>query len=370
MMNMMNIMKKCLVRRLFILLLAGILLFTSSASAAGTLIGTKLKNIKVQTTTGETFDLYSTLEEKDAILIDLWFIECDFCWQCFYYLQEAMNQYGDRIAVLALDIQGGDKLEEIAALTENRSVENIIFAKDAGVRGIVRANMFPHTLLVGKGGYILADDLSMSDQLASAMGYAAGMTEQDYADIEEWAKKDRKSAEEYFTLVTYQPDHKDRPLEEKNRAWVNRMEREIPYTSESKMSFSVSGENMREIIVEENLNVLKSWKHLGRFYIAPEHTFFTVDVEVGKGVNIKKAQTRSLSDFSSAAKSGNVYTLSGMVRDLNEYFLYPGDKNSYRDGEAGFICFTSEESAAWFFRQMSMDCGYAFPWHIADQLSP
>ena len=126
----------------------------------------------------------------------------------------------------------------------------------SGVRSAVRADMFPHTLLVGKGGYILGDDLSMYGQFGPAVDYAAGMTEKDYEDFAQWAKKDRKSADEYFSLIYFGSESENKTIEEKNRTWVNRLERDIPYTPESKMSFTVSGDGLREIIVDDNLSVL------------------------------------------------------------------------------------------------------------------
>ena len=176
--------RKHLLRLICFLLSATLLLSTAVSASAGKLIGNKIKNFKTKTLTGETFELNKALEENAAVIIDLWFIDCDWCAQTFYYWEQCDSCYRGQVAFLALNIT--DKIEDIADYAETRGFsDDIVFARDAGIRSTVRANTFPRSILVGKGGVILDDDLD-SSCFQAAIRYAAGLTDQDYADIAEW----------------------------------------------------------------------------------------------------------------------------------------------------------------------------------------
>ena len=355
--------------RLICLMLTIVLAFSVTVSAsAGSLVGNKLRNIKTKTTTGETFDLYKTLEEKAGVIIDLWFVDCYWCCQSFYYLEQCRNLNDDRIAVVALSIS--DKIEDIIDYVETRGYsDRIIFAKDAGVRGAVRATMFPHAVLVGKGGVILDDELD-SSCFDAAIRYAAGLTEKDYADIAEWTKKEKKKADEWYTFANYYAsgayrlDEDYDTLEQANRQWNDRTERDTSYSPESKLSFEVEGEGLRKINVTENANALSRHTRLTRFYIVPDGTPLTVRVRLGKTMRVQKASTDGLGNFADAVKEDKTtYLFETQAGDFQTRFIHPSE-NEMEDGYSGFITFSSEESAAWYFKNLSRDIGYPVSWEV------
>ena len=66
-------------------------------------------------TQGNTFVLSEALEEHEAVLLNLWATWCPPCEAEMPFLNEACEQYGDRVAFIALSIEDEDSLEEIEA---------------------------------------------------------------------------------------------------------------------------------------------------------------------------------------------------------------------------------------------------------------
>ena len=83
-------------------------------------------------------------------------------------------------------------------------------------------------------------------------------------------------------------------------------------------------------------------------------------------MNVKKAFTEGLNDFSSAVKEDKyTYIFETSAIDLQTRFIHPSE-DSRADGYSGFITFSSEESAAWYFKNISRDIGYPVSWQLAD----
>ena len=343
--------------------------------SAGKYIGAKLKNFKAKTATGDTFDLYKTLETKSGVIIDLWYSECMLCVYPMMRLEMSLPRHPD-IAAICLNIK--DKPEEIAWYAESRGLTQPLFAKDPGVRGQLGVNVFPRMILVGKGGVILDDDVSEM-YIEGAMLYAEGMTDKDYEDLAAARKKYAK----YFNKDTYIVSGDDSLLltPEENYMPILATEMDDSCAPESKLSFTVNGD-LRKISVDENYALLKGWKKITQFYILNQEgqsegdeVELTVDVTLGSGMNAKKAFTRrgflsgatgGITYFSEAKKNKNTYTFTIPVTDdaYIQYF-YPSE-NHMKDGYAGFAVFRSEEHAAWFFDQLSMEARRNFTWHVEE----
>lgn len=105
-------------KKLFTLALAIALLALACVPAlAEDTLGRLLSDFSVETIDGNTFTLSEALADHDMVLINLWATWCPPCEMEFPYLEEAYEQYADRVAVVALSIEPtdtADKLREYA----------------------------------------------------------------------------------------------------------------------------------------------------------------------------------------------------------------------------------------------------------------
>ena len=95
-------MKKLIALALTLVLLLG---------AAGALAdpesyyGKTLPDFTVKTLDGEDFTLSESLKSHDLVLINFWATWCGPCRMEFPFLQDAWQQYADRIDVIALSVE-------------------------------------------------------------------------------------------------------------------------------------------------------------------------------------------------------------------------------------------------------------------------
>ena len=72
-------------------------------------LGDMMFDFTITDTDGNTHTLSQLLREKDAVVLNFWFLECQPCKAEFPYLQQAYEKYSDRIAVLALNPVNSDE---------------------------------------------------------------------------------------------------------------------------------------------------------------------------------------------------------------------------------------------------------------------
>ncbi len=101
-------------RKWMMILLAAMLLasaFTIALAEPSDYMGKPMPDFTVQTIDGGSFTLSEALKDRDMVLINLWATWCPPCEMEFPYLEEAYEQYSDRVAVIALSIEPDDTAE-------------------------------------------------------------------------------------------------------------------------------------------------------------------------------------------------------------------------------------------------------------------
>lgn len=81
----------------------------SSLSGKGK-VGTVLPDFTTATASGESFTLSEALKDHELVLINLWATWCPPCNREFPFLEEAWQEYKDRVAVIALSVEETDTL--------------------------------------------------------------------------------------------------------------------------------------------------------------------------------------------------------------------------------------------------------------------
>ena len=112
-------------RRLLALILAVAMLasaWTVALAAPSDYLGKPLADFTVQTIDGGEFTLSEALKDHDMVLINLWASWCGPCGMEFPFLEEAYEQYSERVAVIALSTEPKDTTEVIRDYAESRGL--------------------------------------------------------------------------------------------------------------------------------------------------------------------------------------------------------------------------------------------------------
>ena len=121
--------------------------------AAPELLGKPFPDFTVTDTEGNTFTLSKALEDHEAVLINFWATWCGPCQAEFPLLNEVYKKYGDRVAFIALSVEGNDTLETIAAF---RGENGITFPmgrdENQALFGLTASQGIPTTVVVDRFG--------------------------------------------------------------------------------------------------------------------------------------------------------------------------------------------------------------------------
>ena len=118
-----------------------------------TLGGTEAPNFEVTTTDGRTVSRNSLLEGKEALAVVLFATWCGPCEKEFPEMDAVYQKYSDRMGMIAIDV---DALDDEKAVKEYAEKHNLSFpvAKGNESLGIIKATMYPTTLIIDRTGRI------------------------------------------------------------------------------------------------------------------------------------------------------------------------------------------------------------------------
>ncbi len=149
-------MKKLIALALTLMLLLG---------AAGALAdpeayyGKTLPDFTVKTLGGEDFTLSESLKSHDLVLINFWATWCGPCRMEFPFLQEAWQQYADRIDVIALSVEETDTVKKLQRFAAQNGLSFLIGRDENSIFSRMRGNAIPTTLIVDRDGKIVFVDV-------------------------------------------------------------------------------------------------------------------------------------------------------------------------------------------------------------------
>ena len=106
-----------MIRRMLLLMMT-LMLLMPAASAEPVLyrytLGSTVQDFTVTTYDGREITLSEVLKEKDMVLINIWATWCGYCVTEFPYLEEAYQQYKDRVEVIAVTCEPTDTDDVLA----------------------------------------------------------------------------------------------------------------------------------------------------------------------------------------------------------------------------------------------------------------
>lgn len=139
-----------------ILLLALLLFLSGTAFAVNSTyqLGDQIDDFSITTYDGHTITLSEVLKEKEMVLINIWATWCDPCRSEFPYMEEAYQQYQDKIEIIALSSEPTDTADVLASfvaemgLTFKVAQDTPNLSTKFGVTGI------PTSVIVDRNGVI------------------------------------------------------------------------------------------------------------------------------------------------------------------------------------------------------------------------
>lgn len=363
-------------KKICAIILAVIMIMICLTASAELNPWTQMKNFKVKTIDGSTFDLYKTLEEKELVLLDLWYIDCIFCPPASASIQTVYEKYKDRVGFLC--VNPFDNQNNIKQFEEARGF-TVPCAKFGG--GAKWTNGYPTFIMIDKEGTVLCNIIGTDDpyEVEAMLEWGLSLTPE---EKEEWIA--RNTSWGAFSGKKYR-EAAD-PIEIKQReAFIKAADH--AYNLKKDMSLEVTGESVSRIVIDTNHDILQNIEMTGEFYIIPSHTPFTVTVKTGKGFKPAKAYM-TVATFNSVGafaynnswsgfckdipfkeakkeKSNYIFDLETPSDDAYFYFLesgYPG--GTTYDSMVGLHTFPSEKSAENYLKKCSETFGYEFQWHV------
>ncbi len=116
-------------------------------------LGGVFADLTVEATDGNTYKISELLEEKKAVVLNFWYLNCGPCKQEFPFLQEAYANYKDDIEVLALNPLDGTN-DTIKAFAEELGLTFPMASCDAAWEQAMQISAYPTTVVIDRFGTI------------------------------------------------------------------------------------------------------------------------------------------------------------------------------------------------------------------------
>ncbi len=127
-------------------------------------IGDKMEDFTITTYDGKEVSLYKVLEQKEMVLLNLWASWCGPCGAEFPAMQEAYEQYQDKVEIIALSTEVTDTDEVLATYAQGKGMTFCVARDTAGVDARFDHMYIPTSVVVDRFGTIcLVEEGGMPD---------------------------------------------------------------------------------------------------------------------------------------------------------------------------------------------------------------
>ena len=116
-------------------------------------LGDLMLDFSVTGPDGTVYKFSELLEEKDVVILNFWYLQCEPCKSEFPGLQNAYEQYGDKVALLAMNPVNQDNAE-IEQFRKDNGYTFPMMACDPLWEKAMQITAYPTTVVVDRFGYI------------------------------------------------------------------------------------------------------------------------------------------------------------------------------------------------------------------------
>ena len=143
-------------------------------------LGDVMFDFTVTDINGTAYTLSQLLQTKKAVVLNLWYVNCEPCKMEFPYLIEAYGSYAEDIEVLAINPEGDNE----TAITEFVAEYGLTFPTvkgDAAWKSTVANLMYPTTVVIDRFGTVGLIHIGSIDSTETFQNVFAYFTADDYA---------------------------------------------------------------------------------------------------------------------------------------------------------------------------------------------
>lgn len=115
-------------------------------------VGSAMADFTLTDTDGNVYTLYDLLEEKELVVLDFWYCTCVPCKNEFPYFEKALDLYGDRIELLALNPYNTE--QEIIDLRKDLGSTFPMLRDTVNLYKGFNVTAFPTTIIIDSSGTI------------------------------------------------------------------------------------------------------------------------------------------------------------------------------------------------------------------------
>lgn len=116
-------------------------------------LGDMMMDFTVEDAEKDTYTLSKLLEQKKALVLNFWYVECDPCKAEFPFLQEAYEQYKEEIALLAMNPVNTQ--EQVAKFKADMELTFPMMACDPKWQQMMNITSYPTTVVIDRFGNIV-----------------------------------------------------------------------------------------------------------------------------------------------------------------------------------------------------------------------
>ena len=117
-------------------------------------VGDRIDDFTVTTYDGREINLYKVLEEKDMVLLNLWATWCGPCGMEFPAMQQAYEQYQDKVEIIALSVEPTDTDEALADYVQEKGMSFCVGRDTVGLGSRINYDGIPASVVVDRFGTI------------------------------------------------------------------------------------------------------------------------------------------------------------------------------------------------------------------------
>lgn len=117
------------------------------------ILGDRMMDFTVTDCDGNSHRLYQLLEQKKAVVLNFWYLNCGPCKMEFPYLQQVYEQYGDTVAFLAMNPMDGTD-EELRVFQKDNGLTFPMATCDFYWQSLMDLSAYPTTVIVDRDGCI------------------------------------------------------------------------------------------------------------------------------------------------------------------------------------------------------------------------
>ena len=139
----------------------------------------QMPDFQVTDCDGNAYSLYALLEQKKAVVLNFWYLNCEPCKMEFPYLQEVYEEYSDDVAFIAMNpVDGTD--EAVAAFRTELGLSFPMASCSIAWQNMMNLKAYPTTVIIDRNGSVCLIHRGMFTDSAALMNAMKYFTQEEY----------------------------------------------------------------------------------------------------------------------------------------------------------------------------------------------